>query len=178
MSIASALEEAAARIGKPVTALRDYRTNQTAFKVAVADEISDVLRAMKNDGLLGGLEDSLHQQPNLLISVQCEALDFVGNGAKSKPPSSDVIGGSATDAIVRAAQRDNIPVVHETFGGHHITISPHVKQPRKFPELALKALQSYAKSEGKEGSAQAAGEAAKRVAELTSGLALELEPRR
>ncbi len=76
----------------------------------------------------------------------------------------DMQGDRITQKIFNAAIGAGIPVIHDTARAHNIQVSPRIKEGENHPDVLLKALVAYGKSEGNTGLIRVATEAMQELA--------------
>lgn len=137
------------------------------------EELSTVLVKFADGGLLEEMGKGWHTT-KYLSECAVDGITMSDGQCNIKGLRVDDGKGAAmVKKIVEAATEQGIPVIRSNIdegstGRPLIRVSSHIKEPNKAPEILLKALAAYAKSEDKKDLAKVASEAAERMNKAVS----------
>jgi hypothetical protein len=181
MSIFREFETAAKDLQSAERAFEIAKARIEAFGIIAGTEIRQALLALRGDGLLAGIDPyeentkSFVSAPHNQIAIRRIEIRGINAGGLV---SSDTVGASVAEALAQAAKNENLRVDHVTNFGHAIEVSDDIQEGEKTPEILLNALAAYARSQGKETSAQLASGAAARMEARRAAFENRLTPKR
>lgn len=110
--------------------------------------------------------DTFEHKPGVL-ALNLDRIRFMGTTQTDNLVANDIKGARISEEITKIAREKELPIGHETDGGHHIKVTTHEIKPEKSPEILLEALAEYAKTKFEPNLAKLAMKAAAKVHVMT-----------
>lgn len=136
------------------------------FSEKNVEELKKVLAEFSKEGLLDDIDPNYHFRPSK-DTLPPDRIEFRGASIHSANTRDDSRGKEIAEMIAEEAGKKKIPVSHGTEYGHHIKILQNVDRANG-PEILLRALATYAESQGKSGLAKSTTKTADEMRDLSA----------